>query len=452
VPFQIPAFLSDEAKSYGSITIFFKDKGSHERPCEALHVELLARRLSYDIAKKKILTLYKLNKYKENISDKVFVRLTKRQGVKLKDIFTSLIPELEEYLQVKSCSLFSVSNDQKFIRLEAAHPIELTYHKLGYTFTVSHHPYFDAVINGIVQYGDHPHERIDPAYLLIKSPLLSELTTPGLREFAKAHDIHSILVIPLMTGNIVRYLMAFYATQQKQFFTNEEIETLTFFAKEIMKALRMEILDDVLHDFKNPAIAISGFALRAKKLLKGRQPLDSVQEKLSQYIDIILKETGRLQDIAFQMEVVGREEVLDLCKTASERFAMNEAAINESRMKNIKLEQKGCELGLNVYCSKFGLERVFDNLLSNATKAIPKEGGILSMRCYSEPAMACLEITNTGEIPEEMIKKIKAGDVAGRGLNIITRFVYANHGKFDIQSSDGFTTIIIRLPLSDIKT
>ncbi len=48
-------------------------------------------------------------------------------------------------------------------------------------------------------------------------------------------------------------------------FTEEEIEIFTFFGKELMKGLRLEKMDDILHDFKNPAIATAGFARRVKK-------------------------------------------------------------------------------------------------------------------------------------------------------------------------------------------
>jgi len=35
-----------------------------------------------------------------------------------------------------------------------------------------------------------------------------------------------------------------------------------------MKGLRLEKMDDILHDFKNPAIAVAGFAKRVQKMLK----------------------------------------------------------------------------------------------------------------------------------------------------------------------------------------
>jgi signal transduction histidine kinase len=450
VPLQIPRFLGSEGDILGSLQIYYQEDNREFDPFEIIHAELLARRVSYVLAKKKILALQMLNMHKEKMVDRIFVKVSNREGIKLKDLFMDLIPELDAYLQVKSCSLFSVSKDQEFIRLEAGYPMDKTYHQLGYTFTVSHHPYFQTAIHGAPEYGDHPFERIDPAYLLIKDPERSRFTSSGMRKFVQRHHIHSILIVPLKVNGTIRYLMTVYATEQKSSFTNEEIDLLTFFGKEVMKALRLELLDDVLHDFKNPAIAITGFAAKARNLMES-EDLKAVRNKLITYLDIILKETVRMQDMALTMRLEGREEVLDLGQIAGERFRLNEEAIRQSWRKYVRIEPPQIKAEILVYCSRFGLERVLDNLMNNAVNAVPKQGGTLAMRCYVKETMACLEIRNTGEIPEEKIDQVKKGEVRGRGLNIIYRFVQANHGKIDIRTEDGQTVVIVKLPLFQQK-
>jgi signal transduction histidine kinase len=103
--------------------------------------------------------------------------------------------------------------------------------------------------------------------------------------------------------------------------------------------------------------------------------------------------------------------------------------------------------GLFVYCYPFALERVLDNLLDNATKAIPLEGGELSIKSYQTDGMACFEIRNTGKIPEENIEQIRKGEVKGRGLNIIYRFIETMQGKLDVSTSEDSTTFRVMLPL-----
>ena len=450
IPLHIPRFLGPEGDVLGSLQIYYKEDNRKFDPFEIIHAEFLARRVSYVLAKRKILVLQRLNTRKEKIVNRIFIKLSKQEGIKLKDLFMDLIPELDPYLQVKSCSLFSVSKDQKLIRVEAGYPMDKTYHRLGYTFTVSHHPYFQTAIHGAPEYGDQPFERIDPAYLLIKNPERSRFTSSGMRKFVERHHIYSILIVPLKVNGTTSYLMTFYATARKSSFTNEEIELLTFFGKEVMKALRLEFLDDVLHDFKNPAIAITGFASRARNLIES-EDLEEIRDKLVTYLDIIFKETVRMQDMAMAMRLEGREEVLDLGEIAEERFRLNEEAIRQSWRKYIRIEPPEIKAEILVYCSRFGLERVLDNLINNAVNAIPKQGGVLTMRCYVEDTMACLEIKNTGEIPEEKIDQVKKGEVRGRGLNIIYRFVQGNYGKIDIRAENGQTVVIVKLPLFQQK-
>ena len=126
--------------------------------------------------------------------------------------------------------------------------------------SVQNHPTFWSAIHGLKEYVDMPNERFHPNYLLIKNPGASELTSPGLKAFTEEHNIHSILLVPLRVADVPRHLLTFYAADQKQSFHEDEIELLTFLGKEIMKASSLEFLSDVLHDFKNPAIAVAGFA------------------------------------------------------------------------------------------------------------------------------------------------------------------------------------------------
>jgi len=108
------------------------------------------------------------------------------------------------------------------------------------------------------------------------------------------------------------------------------------------------------------------------------------------------------------------------------------------------------EANLYVFCPRFALERVLDNLLNNGIKAIPEDGGMLAIRTYRKGAMVCLEVENSGQIPADQIEQVRAGKVKGRGLNIIYRFVTTNHGKIDIHASEGRTKFIIQLPFADV--
>ena len=447
VPLSIPKFIDDAWDVLGSIQIYYQEDNRLFRDFEIIHAELLARRISFVLAKKKILDLHQLNRRKETISDKIFVKLSNREGIKLKDLFMLLIPELREVLEIRNCSLFTLSRDQQQIHLEASHPADMTYHDPGYTFTMEHHPYFQTTVQG-GEYGDYPHERIDRSYLLIKEPLQSKLASPGLRKFVKKHRINSILFVPLKVNNRVRHLLTFFGSDRKQSFNDEEIELLVYLGKEVMKASRLEFLGDMLHDFKNPAVAMAGLTARARKLLN-QDDLNPMREELVKLLDVIVAEGERLQDVALTMTGEGQETLIDLGAVAAQRYRLNKAVIEKSGLTGIRTKPMELENGLLVFCPLPGLIRTIDNLLNNATKAIPEGGGSLAIRCRQEGKMVQLEIQNSGAIDAEMVKQIKNGKVKGRGFNIISRFIQANHGSIDFKVVNNNTVVIIRLPFQN---
>jgi hypothetical protein len=61
--------------------------------------------------------------------------------------------------------------------------------------------------------------------------------------------------------------------------------------------------------------------------------------------------------------------------------------------------------------------------------------------------MAAFEIRNTGKISEENMEQIRTGDVKGRGLNIIYRFIQGVHGKIEVFTDDNSTTFRVMIPL-----
>ncbi len=168
------------------------------------------------------------------------------------------------------------------------------------------------------------------------------MSNEELKRYASRHNVNSVLLIPLKAGEEINYFLVFYAKDRRQEFTDQEIELLNFFGKEIMKALRIEKLDDILHDFKNPGIAIAGFAKRAKRLLE-KEDIESVKDKIADYLDIVMNEAIRMQEIAIYPNIEGRERVVDLTEVLKSRFRINEEAIREQRRTNINLCRMSCK-------------------------------------------------------------------------------------------------------------
>jgi signal transduction histidine kinase len=444
IPISIPRFSLKDVDIEGSFQIYYEEQDKVFTPIETTIAELFARRVSYVIARKRITSLQKLNVTKDKIVEQIFLKLGKKEGVKMKDVFNLVIPELVDIMRIQRCSLFSVGEDRQHVVLEAGYPeVE---HGIGKVFWVKDEPYIDAVVNQTGPFGEFENEKIFPSYILIHNPQESSLLPPDLKRFLEIQQIHSVLYIPLKVDEAVNYFLAFDAQAHHRRFTDEEIEIFIFFGKELMKGLRLEKMDDILHDFKNPAIAVAGFAKRIQKILEEGEVL-SKKEKVVQALDIILKEASRIQALALTLHGEGREEVVDLTEKLKKRFLINQEAMKELKRENVDFIQGEMESPLWIRCYPLHIERVLDNLLNNASNAMPEEGGQLSIRSYQKDSWGMAEVTNTGEIQEKDRDRYLLGEGRGRGLHITTRLVKQMKGKMEMESGEGRTTFRVMFPL-----
>jgi signal transduction histidine kinase len=447
IPLSIPRFSLNDMDTEGVLQIYFKDKDKEFTSLEAKIAEVFARRASYVIAQKRILDLQKFNLTKDKIVEQIFLKLGSREGIKMKDVFNLVIPELADIMRIQRCALFSVMKDRQQVTLEAGYPE--VHHGIGKVFSV-HEPYISTIVNQTGPFGEFENEKIYSNYILIDNPQESRLLPSDLKRLLEHQQIYSVLYVPLKVNEVVQYFLSFDAQAHHQHFRDEEIEVFTFFGKELMKGLRLEKMDDILHDFKNPAIAVAGFAKRLKKLLDEGDYL-SKKERVDQALNIILKETSRLQELALTLHLEGREgreEIVDLTKRLKRRFQINEEAVKEMKRQNIHLIEYPMESPLRIRCSALHIERILDNLLNNASNAIPEEGGELSARSYQKDGWAVAEITNTGQIPIEDKDRYLLGDGRGRGIHITTRLIKRMGGKMEVATEGNQTTFRVLFPLA----
>jgi signal transduction histidine kinase len=136
-----------------------------------------------------------------------------------------------------------------------------------------------------------------------------------------------------------------------------------------------------------------------------------------------------------------------LTEKLRKRFLINEEAMKELKRENVHLIEGDLESPLWIRCYPLHIERVLDNLLNNASNAIPEEGGRLSIRSYRKDFWAVAEVTNTGEIREEDRDRYLVGEGKGRGLHITTRLVKQMKGKMEMESGEGRTTFRVMFHL-----
>lgn len=446
VPIYLPRFSPHEPEMVGVIQLYYKEEDRLFLPLEIKMANLMARRLSFVMARKKILALHRLNEKKEAIVQKIFLNLGSREGVKMKEVFNRVIPELADIISLQSCALFAVSEDGQNVFLEAGYPEVTGYHGIGKRFPIRSEPAFELVLGRDNYESESPYEIVTPSYALITDPLKSRYISKNMKSFAAAHNINSILYVPLMVSEDITHFMTFDALDQRKTYSEEEIEIFVFLGRELMKAQRMERLDDILHDFKNPAIATAGFARRLEHLIEHEESLKE-SEKIKKYLDVLLEETSRLQEMALSIYHVGKEQVVNLTSIVLSRFDINKEVIKEMLKQNVVLEEGPFHDPLYVQCYPIHVERILDNLLNNATNAIPLKGGVLSIRTFAHNGWACVEITNSGLIPEEERRHLLEGEGRGRGIYITHRIVRLLRGRIEINVEKNRTQVIVRLPL-----
>jgi len=442
VPIYLHRFSKD-VDTEGVLQIYYKEEDRVFTPLEVEVAEMFSKRVGYVIALKRIHYLHNLNITKDRILEHIYQKLARGEGIKMKDLFNSVIPELVDIMKIQRCALFSVTEDQEHIILEAGYP--QTVHGIGKVRSVKEELYAKVIVDQTGPFGSFENEKIYPHYILITNPKETHLLPPDIKHLLETQQINSVLYIPLGMDETVKYFLAFDAQAHHRRFTEEQVEMLTFFGKELTKGLKLEKMDDILHDFKNPAIAVAGFAKRVQKILKeGAYPKN---EKVDQALDILLKETSRIQELALTLHEKGKESIIDLTEVLKNRFLINEETLKELNRGNIQLIERKLESSLWVRCFPLHIERVIDNLLNNASNAIPEEGGELSIRSYRKDPWAVVEINNTGQISEGEKDRFILGEGRGRGLHISTRLVKNMRGIMSVESGEGQTTFSIMLPL-----
>ncbi|MBI5601806.1 MAG: GAF domain-containing sensor histidine kinase [Deltaproteobacteria bacterium] len=450
VPFAIPRFFPHERETVGVIQIYYRDDNRRFPPLDIQMAELMARRLSFVMGRKKVLSLYRINEKKEAIVQKVFQKLGSRGGIKMKDVFIRVIPEIADIINVQSSALFSVSDDLEQVVLEAGYPDATGYHGIGKSFPIKSEPAFEILLGREEYRQESPFEVVTPSYLLIIDPQRSPWISNNLKRFAANHNINSILYVPLKVNEEITHFMTFDALDLRKGYSEWEIEIFLFLGRELMRAQKIEQLDDTLHDFKNPAIAIAGFARRLKTMLQQESPAAD-QETIKKYLDILVDETSRIQEMALSIQWTGKEQVVNLTEVLKKRFEINKEAIKEMLKANVTLREGPYQEPLLVRSFPLHLERILDNLLSNATKAIPLKGGKLSVRTYAEGPWACAEIANSGQISDEDRLKLLEGEGRGRGIYITHRLVRLLKGQIEVKVGKDSTTMIVRFPLNSAQ-
>ncbi len=227
---------------------------------------------------------------------------------------------------------------------------------------------------------------------------------------------------------------------------------LKAYEERMMKAERLaisgELTSSVVHEIKNPLVAIGGFARslwRSPNLgAKDREKLEIITNesmRLERYLENLQSKVGKLK-----LESGDINQVIEVnCQLLQKEISERKIVLHKSLSPDVP----SCEVDL------VKIHEVFLNILQNSIEAITEEG-IIQVKTWQDSDRVCVSISDDGGgIKKGQINKIftpffstkKEG--SGLGLAFVQRIIMDHGGQISVTSTPGeMTTFLITLPCS----
>ncbi len=223
-----------------------------------------------------------------------------------------------------------------------------------------------------------------------------------------------------------------------------------------LETIKRDFVSNVSHELKTPLTSIKGFA---------ETLLEEVEGENRKYIEIILKNTGRMIRIVQDLLILSRLEERSK-KIKLEVLDLNELIQNSmkqffpvARERKLEMVLDAGTVAPKVRGDRFSLEDMFTNLLDNAVRYTEK-GGVW-IRLAIENQWAVCEIRDTGiGIESNHLERVferfyvvdasrsRATGGTGLGLSIVKHIVLLHNGEITVKSIPKVgTTFLVKLPL-----
>ena len=212
-----------------------------------------------------------------------------------------------------------------------------------------------------------------------------------------------------------------------------------------LEQMRKDFVANVSHELKTPITSIKGFS---ETLLDGAM---NDPETLKSFLDIILKESDRLQSLI--------KDLLELSKIEKQGFelALEEvevAGLIEDVMPILREKAKPKEISLQsdfesrglAEVDSYRLKQVFINLISNAIVYTPKGGNVwITLEEDQDKVYIRVKDNGMGISPEELpriferfyrVDKARSRNSGGTGLGlaIVKHIIEAHEGDIEVES------------------
>ena len=230
--------------------------------------------------------------------------------------------------------------------------------------------------------------------------------------------------------------------------------------------MKSRFFANLSHEFRTPLTLIKG---PLEQLISGR-----IKDNLSDYYKMLLRNTEKLQTLIDQLLELSQLEAekIPLNKQKQDlisllrNFTYNFMPLAEEKL--ITLSFNSSVESLNAMIDRDKLEKIINNLLSNAFKFTPSGGKILvdiGTENSTSQNFAVVEISDTGVgIAEEYQSKIfdrfyqvdgnskKNESGSGIGLALVKELVSLHNWEISVKSKEGEgTTFSLKIPLGKIN-
>ncbi|MDZ4744103.1 MAG: ATP-binding protein [Verrucomicrobiota bacterium] len=225
------------------------------------------------------------------------------------------------------------------------------------------------------------------------------------------------------------------------------------FIDEMMKSERLKLVGQmtggIVHDFKNPMAAI----LMAAQIFEERSPDHELKKLARMMVDQISRMNAMTREL---LDYCRGETKLDIKSVPIEGILNKtvELFTAEAAKRHIHFVLQSEPLPV-ISADDGKIERVIQNLVTNAFEAMPK-GGQITINAGATLDSIKIQIADTGKgIPARNIAKIfepffteGKQQGTGLGLSICKRIIEAHNGLISVDSHEGKgTTFTIQLPL-----
>ncbi|MFH0784274.1 MAG: PAS domain S-box protein [Pseudomonadota bacterium] len=210
----------------------------------------------------------------------------------------------------------------------------------------------------------------------------------------------------------------------------------------------------IAHEFNNPLQGILS-------ILKGLKKRAILEEEDRELLEAAISESNRMKSLIhslqdFNRPTSGRKSLVDIHATLNSLLLLHKSDLKGKR---IRVELDCAERLPQILAVPDQITQVFLNLLSNATDACAKEGGMITVRTRQEGDRVAIAVGDNGVgIQPENIDRIfqpfytTKFEVKGTGLGLSVSYgiVQRHKGEIFVESHPGEgSTFTVRLPVSE---